>query len=1527
MNYLISKEDSILRLNKEELEIKQPKRKPTNFKSSNMPKPEEEPISKKFKRSITKFQRKKTIEHSKSKDTNKSKDYNKSKDNNKSKDFSKPQIIQKKFTVKVRSNKKLNTKKKFSSNQALGSRINIQDEEKNNINHINTKDEEKINLRKVENEIFTKIKNLKINYQDTSLIEKEIFDNDLFNKTNSINESYKSSPKNFNNNKKQDSDIKNNFSSKNSLNFRNNFKNSSNHSINNLSGYFNNNNNNISNNNEDSSPKFRSLIVKNVNSTKFKNEINKKSFNFTDINKKVQFKDLKNSVLDKKDRARHLVRSIPLYDSFDDDESEKDDDFHGNIISPKSNFILYFDFFLFLSVIYCLYYIPLRMARSKCFCNEEHFIHKLLLFIIDLLYICDFSLSFFRGYYNFQLKLVKNNAKIFLHYLKTDFLFDLIESIPIFTYSNHLCSTNQESNYCFANNMSSSLIYLKIITNLKIIKIFKVKNKQKNLAFNYFFNLFSENYSLEKSIDNHIDFLFCILAFHFFVCLNIFLSRQTYPNWINIMQLQDKPLIQIYIASSYSLIETLTTVGYGDAVCQCEAERIFQIIILGVGVIAYSYLISAFGNLIKNENQSSIKHLNNLKILEEIRMEYPNMSFKLYKKIYNHIESRNKSEKKADQNILTNSLPFNLKNAILLVVYNSIIKNFKFFKNCENSNFIIQVLSKVYPSTSKKNEFLLFEGEMIEEIIFVKDGRLSLEAAIDMDDPELSIQRYFTVNFQGITSEKEMRRIEDKTYNSKVNSRKLQDFDNVKFLLNTEVKKQVNNLLNEGCEEQSILDRTKFDKKDNNKNRTITPEVLRHDLIIDAEGNYKFIKVLDIRKNENYGGLYMFRRRPSPLSLKVRSKFVELYLLPKKDIFAIAKNHGNIWNKIYTKEFHNMISIKHKTFNILNKFIEENGYGKVNPIEISKYYSIDDIGKYTPSKSKFYFTNSISNNSNISPISKRNNSGQVRPNFSRFRISNKSLDNTPSSKSFYKAKSNENNLSNNPKSFNVNEEKIEPSDNTGDNNRINEEKQLEQTFCSEKSKKSKNTEHKKTEVIEEKIGEFLPETLNNIFTEKKALEIKEQIKKSRIRESRRKIFSFGKKTAELFRNRNFTIVFNRNNPNDCFEINNKCYLSSKTIVQDSDNEKEKEKETEMLNNYMTMFQNKSFLDKINEIDTQEDLSFNHFDKNDLISEKTTSFSLKSIYKNINVHTNMKYSQNISLQNKTLSFLDKLIKNENKKRNTINTSSLSDSFSQIKKMITDESNIIKKNSISLSRSNSSYKEILNLNESIEKNVIRSEVVENTNFDKFLNQNKIAKKKDKNKPKMSPGKKSFLKAKNTEQIGSFKISPKKSQKRFSYIFNQYININLEDSNNNDTNINYKNSNIKVKNTPKKRKKKQRILSHIETKKKNKDKDIKKGKTHVYNNNIKSIKKSKGLGSHNSNENLSPVKSSIRKSCKFENKYSDSNQGKLSGIKNTNQPQDVKIYENLLNNDNKKIDKQIKNSGDYFSKAEKEEECIII
>ena len=179
------------------------------------------------------------------------------------------------------------------------------------------------------------------------------------------------------------------------------------------------------------------------------------------------------------------------------------------------------------------------------------------------------------------------------------------------------------------------------MANIKIIKIFKIRNKKRNTTFYYILDFFSENYSFEKLLNNLIDFTLVFLAFHFFICLNIFLAKQTYPNWLITINTQDKNLLYNYITSSYSLVETLTTVGYGDVVCQSMAERIFQIFFLGVGVIAYSYIISSFGNLIKNESQSSIKYSNNTKILEQIRVDYPNMPFKLYNKIYNYIESRN----------------------------------------------------------------------------------------------------------------------------------------------------------------------------------------------------------------------------------------------------------------------------------------------------------------------------------------------------------------------------------------------------------------------------------------------------------------------------------------------------------------------------------------------------------------------------------------------------------------------------------------------------------------------------------------------------------------------------------------------------------------------------------------------------------------------------------------------------------------------------------------------------------------------
>jgi hypothetical protein len=223
-----------------------------------------------------------------------------------------------------------------------------------------------------------------------------------------------------------------------------------------------------------------------------------------------------------KEKSRNLYRVNPLYDSFDDDESDKDDDDDEYCLLPNSYFILILDLLIFISTIYNALYLPLRMAKFDCFCNDENIINIIILHFIDILYIFDLSLSFFRAFYNYKMKLVKNKVKIITNYLKSDFLLDFLEAIPLVSYSSFLCAKNKEINYCFRYNMPNNLILLKILNNIKIIKMLKVRNKQKNITLNSLLNVFSENYSLERLIDNLVNFLHCLLALNFFVCVNIY---------------------------------------------------------------------------------------------------------------------------------------------------------------------------------------------------------------------------------------------------------------------------------------------------------------------------------------------------------------------------------------------------------------------------------------------------------------------------------------------------------------------------------------------------------------------------------------------------------------------------------------------------------------------------------------------------------------------------------------------------------------------------------------------------------------------------------------------------------------------------------------------------------------------------------------------------------------------------------------------------------------------------------------------
>jgi hypothetical protein len=198
------------------------------------------------------------------------------------------------------------------------------------------------------------------------------------------------------------------------------------------------------------------------------------------------------------------------------------------------------------------------------------------------------------------------------------------------------------------------------------------------------------------------------------------------------------------------LVTTISTVGYGDIVCISFIERIYHIILLAIGTIIYTFIISKVGNYLRDESREQIKLSHDLHILENIRVSYPSMPFKLYFKIKSHLLNISNKRKKTGISLLINGIPDTIKIDLLFRIYAKIIKEFSIFKNVKNSNFIIQVLTSFIPITLKKEEILLLEGEMVENIIFVKDGRLSMEIIIDLKEPYKSIQHYIEVNFRDI---------------------------------------------------------------------------------------------------------------------------------------------------------------------------------------------------------------------------------------------------------------------------------------------------------------------------------------------------------------------------------------------------------------------------------------------------------------------------------------------------------------------------------------------------------------------------------------------------------------------------------------------------------------------------------------------------------------------------------------------------------------------------------------------------------
>ena len=584
-------------------------------------------------------------------------------------------------------------------------------------------------------------------------------------------------------------------------------------------------------------------------------------------------------------KYRILIHKGALYDSLDDEEFEDIDDEGSLYLNPNSKFILIFDSLLILSGITSFILVPIYLAGTHDFCREREkilFIPIINLFS-EILNILDLFFGFFRGYYNWEEQLIHSNKTILKNYITGWFLFDLIAAVPIYSINKlqePYCKENVATRYY--NVILDNPHYLLICNRIfKIFKIFDYNQSWKILS--------------NKLNDSASMIIYCFLAIfslNYVACLYIFIARNNYPNWILHTNLDTSSFHDIYVCSIYILIMAITSVGYGDITCYCFWEVIFQLFLLIVGIIAYSWAVSSFSNYVQKINEKSADFEKKKSFLDEIKLNNPNLPEELYEKILRFLKFKNFHEKKL-KNIIFECLPVSLKNNLICEMYKPIINKFIFFKNFQNTDFIVNVILSFKPVIAIKNDILINDNDVVEDIMFVKQGILSVELPINISNPQENISKYLDMPILRSQSESDSKRGASMFLSSKLNNIKNSKF---KSTLEKNTGFTNSNIFESGIG-QSIFSTT-FGNKQTISEKEKEKEEIR------------YVRILCIRKNEHFGDVMMFLEQRSPLRVRVKSKKSELYFLKKMDAIKISTSFPHIWTRINKKSVFNFEQIK-----------------------------------------------------------------------------------------------------------------------------------------------------------------------------------------------------------------------------------------------------------------------------------------------------------------------------------------------------------------------------------------------------------------------------------------------------------------------------------------------------------------------------------------------------------------------------------------------------------------------------------------
>lgn len=199
--------------------------------------------------------------------------------------------------------------------------------------------------------------------------------------------------------------------------------------------------------------------------------------------------------------------------------------------------------------------------------------------------------------------------------------------------------------------------------------------------------------------------------------------------WIAKAGLEHKANFDNYIASLYFVVQSMTTVGYGDVSASNTCERAVAIIFMLTGVLLFLAVIKMLSSVFINFDHLTDTH-NLIKKMEGIEKlgTLNTLDKSIKREIREHYQEYwfHEKETQSTWQEFIDDLPGSKKYLLIKSLLSDAVEHINDFKHLTVSQKAIIYANAVYIPFTWKEQELCFRGEMFEDYMLLVDGMINI---------------------------------------------------------------------------------------------------------------------------------------------------------------------------------------------------------------------------------------------------------------------------------------------------------------------------------------------------------------------------------------------------------------------------------------------------------------------------------------------------------------------------------------------------------------------------------------------------------------------------------------------------------------------------------------------------------------------------------------------------------------------------------------------------------------------------------